>query len=635
MEQGIRSTSSFISIFLLFLDLLLRVSGNAEVDALTALRLSLSDPINVFQSWNGMPLRLLHVHGFMLLAIMRRKLFVLTWGMQSYLDNLCHSLASFQICSTCKQAISLFLNSILTDQFLYFHMDNLISLDLYDSELFNINITGGIPEELGVLTELVSLDLYMNNISGSIPSSLGNLKKLRFLRLNNNVLSGELPRSLTDVLSLQVLDVSNNRLTGDVLLTGSFSQFTAVSFTNNNNLRLLPAPPSGKRTVTAITIGVAVVLFAGGAIAIAWWLRSKQHDSFFDVIGEEDPEVHLGQLRKFSLHELLVATNNFSYKNLLGRGGFGKVYKGRLADGSLVAVKRLKEERCKGVELQFQTEVEMISMAVHRNLLRLRGFCMTPTERLLVYPYMANGSVTSCLKERPGGNAALDWAKRKHIALGAARGLAYLHDHCDHKIIHRDVKAANILLEEQFEAVVGDFGLAKLMNYKETHVITDVRGTIGHIASEYLSTGKTSVKTDVFGYGVMLLELITGQKALDLARLANDDDNMLLNWVKEVLKEEKLESLVDAELEGNYVDKEVEELIEMVLLCTQSSSLNRPSMAEVVKMLEGDGLAEKWEEWQKKEMLTNDFNYPQAHIINWVIPESISHIDNDYPSGPR
>ncbi|KAF8049920.1 hypothetical protein N665_2089s0005 [Sinapis alba] len=484
-------------------------------------------------------------------------------------------------------------------------------------ELFNNNITGGIPEELGVLTERVSLDLYMNNISGSIPSSLGNLKKLIFLRLNNNVLSGELPRSLTDVLSLQVLDVSNNRLTGDVLLTGSFSQFTAVSFANNNNLRLLPAPPSGKRTVTAITIGVAVVLFTGGAIAIAWWLRS-----------EEDPEVHLGQLRKFTLRELLVATNNFSYKNLLGRGGFGKVYKGRLADGSLVAVKRLKEERCKGVELQFQTEVEMISMAVHRNLLRLRGFCMTPTERLLVYPYMANGSVASCLR-------ALDWAKRKHIALGAARGLAYLHDYCDHKIIHRDVKAANILLDEQFETVVGDFGLAKLMNYKDTHVISDVRGTIGHIAPEYLSTGKTSVKTDVFGYGVMLLELITGQKALDLARLANDDDNMLLNWVKEVLKEEKLESLVDAELEGNYVDKEVEELIEMVLLCTQSSSLNRPSMAEVVRMLEGDGLAEKWEEWQKKEMLTNDFNYPQAHIINWVIPESISHIDNDYPSGPR
>jgi somatic embryogenesis receptor kinase 1 len=125
----------------------------------------------------------------------------------------------------------------------------------------------------------------------------------------------------------------------------------------------------------------------------------------------------------------------------------------------------------------------------------------------------------------------LDWDTRKRIALGAARGLSYLHDHCDPKIIHRDVKAANILLDEDFEAVVGDFGLAKLMDYKDTHVTTAVRGTIGHIAPEYLSTGKSSEKTDVFGFGIMLLEVITGQRAFDLARLANDDDVMLLDWV--------------------------------------------------------------------------------------------------------
>jgi somatic embryogenesis receptor kinase 1 len=284
---------------------------------------------------------------------------------------------------------------------------------------------------------------------------------------------------------------------------------------------------------------------------------------------EEDPEVHLGQLKKFSLRELQVASDNFNNKNILGRGGFGKVYKGRLADGTLVAVKRLKEERTPGGELQFQTEVEMISMAVHRNLLRLRGFCMTPTERLLVYPYMANGSVASRLRgtlffllitnafqiwlqrpinnfmtdiflfssmmldfiERQPNEPPLDWDTRRRIALGSARGLSYLHDHCDPKIIHRDVKAANILLDEDFEAVVGDFGLAKLMDYKDTHVTTAVRGTIGHIAPEYLSTGKSSEKTDVFGYGITLLELITGQRAFDLARLANDDDVMLLDWV--------------------------------------------------------------------------------------------------------
>lgn len=133
--------------------------------------------------------------------------------------------------------------------------------------------------------------------------------------------------------------------------------------------------------------------------------------------------------------------------------------------------------------------------------------------------------------ERGASQPKLDWAKRKHIALGSARGLAYLHDHCEPKIIHRDIKAANILLDDAFEAVVGDFGLAKLMDYKDTHVTTAVRGTIGHIPPEYLSTGKSSEKTDVFGYGVMLLELITGQRAFDLARLASDDDVMLLDWV--------------------------------------------------------------------------------------------------------
>ncbi|CAI0439221.1 unnamed protein product [Linum tenue] len=354
---------------------------------------------------------------------------------------------------------------------------------------------------------------------------------------------------------------------------------------------------------------------------------------------EEDPEVHLGQLKRFSLRELQVASDNFSNKNILGRGGFGKVYKGRLADGTLVAVKRLKEERTQGGELQFQTEVEMISMAVHRNLLRLRGFCMTPTERLLVYPYMANGSVASCLR----GNlvftflyffSPLNWPKRRGIALGSARGLAYLHDHCDPKIIHRDVKAANILLDEEFEAVVGDFGLAKLMDYKDTHVTTAVRGTIGHIAPEYLSTGKSSEKTDVFGYGVMLLELITGQRAFDLARLANDDDVMLLDWVKGLLKDKKLETLVDGDLQGNYIDEEVEQLIQVALLCTQSSPMERPKMSEVVRMLEGDGLAERWEEWQKEEMFRQDYNHNHHPNSNWIV-DSTSHIPPDELSGPR
>ncbi|CAK9141069.1 unnamed protein product [Ilex paraguariensis] len=455
--------------------------------------------------------------------------------------------------------------------------------------------------------------------------------------------------SLTTVATLQVLDLSNNRLTGPTPVNGSFQLFTSLSFANN---QLQPAPvlppsplsprPSsssvGNSATGAIAGGVAAgaaLLFAAPAIALALWRRRKPQDHFFDVPAEEDPEVHLGQLKRFSLRELQVASDNFSNKNILGRGGFGKVYKGRLADGSLVAIKRLKEERTQGGELQFQTEVEMISMAVHRNLLRLRGFCMTPTERVLVYPFMVNGSVASCLRERGESQPPLDWPIRKQIALGAARGLAYLHDHCDPKIIHRDVKAANILLDEEFEAVVGDFGLAKLMDYKDTHVTTAVRGTIGHIAPEYLSTGKSSEKTDVFGYGVMLLELITGQRAFDLARLANDDDVMLLDWVKGLLKEKKLETLVDADLQGNYVDEEVEQLIQVALLCTQTSPMERPKMSDVVRMLEGDGLAERWEEWQKEEMFRQEVNHTHHPNTDWIIADSTSNLRPDELSGPR
>ncbi|XP_042397597.1 LRR receptor kinase BAK1-like isoform X2 [Zingiber officinale] len=512
----------FIWLVLVF-DPFSRVLSNMEGDALHYLKANLIDPNNVLQSWD---------------------------------PTLVNPCTWFHVtCNNDNSVIRVDLGNAQLSGTLVPQLGQLKNLQYL--ELYSNNISGIIPSDLGNLTNLVSLDLYLNSFAGEIPDSLGKLTKLRFLRLNNNSLSGPIPKSLTNITALQVLDLSNNNLSGEVPSTGSFSLFTPISFANNLLLcgpgttkacpgapPLSPPPPfvpptppssqgSSASSTGAIAGGVAAgaaLIFAAPAILFAWWRRRKPQEHFFDVPAEEDPEVHLGQLKRFSLRELQVAADNFSNKNILGRGGFGKVYKGRLADGSLVAVKRLKEERTPGGELQFQTEVEMISMAVHRNLLRLRGFCMTPTERLLVYPYMANGSVASRLRERPPSEPPLEWATRRKIALGSARGLSYLHDHCDPKIIHRDVKAANILLDEDFEAVVGDFGLAKLMDYKDTHVTTAVRGTIGHIAPEYLSTGKSSEKTDVFGYGIMLLELITGQRAFDLARLANDDDVMLLDW---------------------------------------------------------------------------------------------------------
>nr|AKN89445.1 somatic embryogenesis receptor kinase protein [Dendrobium officinale] len=604
-----------------------RVLANLEGDALHSLRTNLNDPNNVLQSWD---------------------------------PTLVNPCTWFHVtCNNDNSVIRVDLGNAALSGTLVPQLGQLKNLQYL--ELYSNNISGLIPPELGNLTSLVRLDLHLNNFTGGIPDSLGNLSKLRFLRLNNNSLTGTIPTSLTNINALQVLDLSNNNLSGTVPSTGSFSLFTPVSFANNPLLcgpgtshpcpgspPFSPPPPfnppvtvsspgNSASSTGAIAGGVAAgaaLLFAAPAIAFAWWRRRKPQEHFFDVPAEEDPEVHLGQLKRFSLRELQVATDSFSPKNILGRGGFGKVYKGRLADGSLVAVKRLKEERTPGGELQFQTEVEMISMAVHRNLLRLRGFCMTPTERLLVYPYMANGSVASCLRERQPNEPPLDWPTRRQIALGSARGLSYLHDHCDPKIIHRDVKAANILLDEEFEAVVGDFGLAKLMDYKDTHVTTAVRGTIGHIAPEYLSTGKSSEKTDVFGYGIMLLELITGQRAFDLARLANDDDVMLLDWVKGLLKEKRLEMLVDPDLQSNYVEAEVESLIQVALLCTQGSPMDRPKMSEVVRMLEGDGLVERWEEWQKVEVFRQEVELAPHRNSDWIV-DSTDNLHAVELSGPR
>ncbi|KAI3784968.1 hypothetical protein L1987_44076 [Smallanthus sonchifolius] len=493
--------------------------------------------------------------------------------------------------------------------------------------LQNNNITGPIPKEIGKLKMLQTLDLSDNHFTNEIPSSLGHLTALQYMRLNNNSLSGPIPESVANMTQLAFVDLSYNNLSGPVprfpsktfniignplmCPTGSEKQcygMTLMPISMPLNTTQSANTSSRRKThKLALAIGTSVgcIFLLVFGLALLWWRRRHVLGTFFDVKDKNHDKVSLGNLRKFQFRELQVATHNFSNKNILGKGGFGHVYKGTLQDGTLVAVKRLKDGGAAGGERQFQTEVEMISLAVHRNLLRLYGFCMTPTEKLLVYPYMPNGSVASRLKAKP----VLDWGIRKKIALGAGRGLLYLHEQCDPKIIHRDVKAANILLDDCCEAVVGDFGLAKLLDHQDSHVTTAVRGTVGHIAPEYLSTGQSSEKTDVFGFGILLLELITGQRALEFGKAANQKGAML-DWVKKIHLEKKLDILVDKDLKKNYDIMELEELVKVALLCTQYLPGHRPKMSEVVRMLEGDGLAERWEASQGIES-TGKYKTPE------------------------
>lgn len=485
--------------------------------------------------------------------------------------------------------------------------------------LQNNRILGPLPYELGRLPKLQTLDLSNNMFTGEIPSSLADLKTLQYLRLNNNTLTGPIPQALANLTQLTFLDLSFNNLSGPVpkfqaktfnvmgnpiiCATGTeqdcngtspMSMSLPLNTQQKSNLSVMPKTHK-MALAFGTSLGCFCLLFFGFGF-VFWWRRRHNQQVFFDINEQYREEVCLGNLRRFQFRELQVATKNFTTKNILGKGGFGIVYKGVLSDGTVVAVKRLRDGNTVGGEIQFQTEVEMISLAVHRNLLRLYGFCMTSSERLLVYPYMSNGSVASRLKVKP----ALDWGTRKRIALGAARGLLYLHEQCDPKIIHRDVKAANILLDDYCEAVVGDFGLAKLLDHHDSHVTTAVRGTVGHIAPEYLSTGQSSEKTDVFGFGILLLELITGERALEFGKSANQK-GVMLDWVKKIHHENKLELLVDKDLKSDYDRIELEEMVQVALLCTQYQPNQRPKMSEVARMLEGDGLAEKWEASQRVE----------------------------------
>ncbi|KAJ1412045.1 Serine/threonine-protein kinase, active site [Sesbania bispinosa] len=583
MKAGGNGTSSSSDVNMTLAGLLSPKGVNFEVQALMGIKNSLVDPHSALGNWD--PDAVDPCNWAMVTCSSDR--FVIALGIPS--QNLSGTLSS----------------SIGS-------LTNLQTVLLQDN-----HISGPIPSEIGRLQKLQTLDLSDNFFIGQLPDTLSHMKGLHYLRLNNNSLTGPIPSSLANMTQLAFLDISYNNLSGPVprlnaktfnivgnpqiCATGveqnCFRTTLISSATNNTQDSQSSNRPSSHKVALAFASSLSCIcLLILGFGVLLWWRQRYNKQIFFDVNEQHREEICLGNLKKFHFRELQVATNNFSSKNLIGKGGFGNVYKGYLSDGTVIAVKRLKDGNAIGGEIQFQTEVEMISLAVHRNLLRLYGFCMTATERLLVYPYMSNGSVASRLKAKP----ALDWPTRKRIALGAGRGLLYLHEQCDPKIIHRDVKAANILLDDYCEAVVGDFGLAKLLDHRDSHVTTAVRGTVGHIAPEYLSTGQSSEKTDVFGFGILLLELISGQRALEFGKAANQKGAML-DWVKKIHQEKKIDLLVDKDLKNNYDRIELDEIVQVALLCTQYLPSHRPKMSEVVRMLEGDGLAEKWEASQRAE----------------------------------
>uniref|UniRef100_A0ACD5VUW4 Uncharacterized protein n=1 Tax=Avena sativa TaxID=4498 RepID=A0ACD5VUW4_AVESA len=292
----------------------------------------------------------------------------------------------------------------------------------------------------------------------------------------------------------------------------------------------------------------------------------------------------------FGYDELAAATDGFSEANLLGQGGFGHVYKGTVR-GQEVAIKKLRAGSGQG-HREFRAEVDIISRVHHKNLVSLVGFCIHAEQRLLVYEYVPNKTLESHL-HHGSSRAALDWPRRWKIAVGSAKGLAYLHEDCHPRIIHRDIKAANILLDYTYEPKVADFGLAKCQEIEQTAVSTRVMGTFGYLAPEYAATGKVSDRSDVFSFGVMLLELITGNKPI---MTSSDQPETLVSWAKPLLtkavEEENYEELIDPKLQANYDAYEMVRLVACAAAAVRQTARSRPRMAQIVRYLEGELAAE-------------------------------------------
>ncbi|KAL6909514.1 hypothetical protein ACP4OV_001795 [Aristida adscensionis] len=309
------------------------------------------------------------------------------------------------------------------------------------------NVTSDIPEQFGTLSRLTSLNLGGNLLVGEIPASLGQLSKLQLLILSQNNLNGSIPDTLAGISSLTEIQLAYNNLSGHI--PGQLFQVATLQVMTCGSNFLHPcastvsyqgASRGSKIGIVLGTVGGVMGLLILGALFILLNRRVRHPCEVFVDASGDTRRTAFGQLKTFAFQELEIATCNFSEKNVLGQGGFGKVYKGMLLDGTMVAVKRLTDYRSPVGEVAFLSEVELISIAVHRNLLRLIGFCTTQTERLLVYPFMQNLSVAYRLREFKPGESI--WSARKGVARGTARGLEYLHEHCNPKIIHRDVKAA-------------------------------------------------------------------------------------------------------------------------------------------------------------------------------------------------
>lgn len=476
-------------------------------------------------------------------------------------------------------------------------------------DLSSNNITGNIPSNISNIIKYVTiLDLSSNHLSGQIPVSLANCSFLNSLKLDNNQLTGQIPLEIGLLDRLKTFSVKNNQLTG-LVPTFRNASITADSYANNPGLCGVPLPachgPSKKPStgiVVAAAVGGVTIAALGGIFGMFFFMRRVSRKK-----KEDDPEgnkwaksikgakgIKLSMFEKsvskMRLSDLMKATSNFSKNNIIGSGRTGTMYKALLEDGTSLMVKRLQDTQHS--EKEFVSEMATLGNIKHCNLVPLLGFCMAKKERLLVYKLMLNGSLHDRLHFPHDADKKLDWPSRLKIAIGAAKGFAWLHHNCNPRIIHRNISSKCILLDVDFEPKISDFGLARLMNPIDTHLSTFVNGEfgdLGYVAPEYTRTLLATPKGDVYSFGVVLLELVTGELPTSVAKAPESFKGNLVEWISNLSINSKLRDAIDQSLVAKGYDGELFQFLKLACSCVLPAPKERPTMFEVYQLLRAIG----------------------------------------------
>lgn len=517
---------------------------------------------------------------------------------------------------------------------------SITGLDLSSNKLY-----GHIPSNISQIIKYVTtLDLSSNNFSGEIPPGLANCSFLNILKLDYNSLTGSIPPVLSLLNRIKTFSVSNNLLSGQIPYFNV--TLTAEDFAHNPGLCGKPLDPcqlTSKGPKTGIIAGAAVAGLTVAAIGVAIGMffyyrrvsvmRKKKDDDpegnkwAKSLKGDKGIKVSLFEkgVSKMRLNDLLKATNSFSKNNIIGSGRTGTMYKGVLEDGTSLMIKRLQDSQHSDKE--FTSEMATLGNVKHRNLVPLLGFCVAKKERLIVYRYMANGTLNDNLHPVDDANKAMEWSIRLKIGIGAAKGFAWLHHNCNPRILHRNISSKCILLDADFEPKISDFGLARLMNPIDTHLSTFVNGEfgdLGYVAPEYARTLVATPKGDVYSFGVVLLELVTGEKPTHVSKAPESFKGSLVEWITQLSNDGKLHDAIDTSLLGKGVDNELFQFLKVACNCVLPPPKERPTMFEVYQLLRAIG--ERYNFTTEDEILmpsdTGDADYLEELIVAREVNES-------------